>query len=158
MKLPDQFRLPQPSFPSPQEFAAALAATGPSPESRPIDRGPDLTALSKALITIANQTWRLSVATHEADSHQPKAELTPQDIRRVVSAMEAIKETIDSLGIKIVDRTGEPFNPGLPEQVITEEPLPGISHEKVLRTLRPTILWHQSIAQRGEIDIAVPKA
>jgi hypothetical protein len=64
--------------------------------------------------------------------------------------------TFDSLGIRIIDRIGESFDAGLPDQVVTEEPREGLTREQIIRTIRPTIMWNQTMVQRGEIDIAVP--
>ena len=114
--------------------------------------------LSKALISIANQAWRIGGAIIDPDTKDAKSELSAQEIKKVGNSLESIKETLGSLGIKIIDRLGEPFNAGLPEQVVTEESLEGISKEQIIRTIRPTLMWHQTMVQRGEIDIAVPAA
>jgi len=112
--------------------------------------------LSKALVAVANQSWRITVAIIDPDSQEPKSELSVQELKKIGNALESMNETLCSLGIKIIDRFGESFNAGLPEQVVTEEPRDGISKEQIIRTIRPTILWQQTMVQRGEIDIAVP--
>ena len=118
----------------------------------------EVTMLSKALVAVANQTWRIAGAVIDPDSKEPKSELSTQEIKKVGNAFDSIKETLGELGLKIIDRFGEPFNTGLPEQVVTEEPREGISKEQIIRTIRPTIMWHQTMVQRGEIDIVVPIA
>ena len=112
--------------------------------------------LSKALVAVANQTWRIAGAVIDLDSNEPKSVLSTQEIKKVGNSLESIKETLGGLGLKIIDRFGESFNTGLPEQVVTEEPRDGISKEQIIRTIRPTIMWHQTMVQRGEIDIVVP--
>lgn len=116
----------------------------------------EVTVLSKALIAIANQAWRIAGAIIDQDAKEPKSELSVQEIKKVGNALESIKETLGGLGLKIIDRFGEPFNTGLPEQVVTEEQRDTISNDRIIRTIRPTLMWHQTMVQRGEIDIAVP--
>lgn len=118
----------------------------------------EVTVLSKALISVANQAWRIAGAIIDPESKDTKSELSAQEIKKVGNALESIKETLAGLGLKIIDRMGEQFNPGLPEQVVTEEPQEGLTKEQIIRTIRPTIMWHQTMAQRGEIDVAVPVA
>ncbi len=115
----------------------------------------EVTVLSKALIAVANQAWRIASAVTDPDAKEPKSELSAQEIKKVGNALESIRETLEGLGLKIIDRFGEPFNTGLPEQVVTEEQWETISNDRIIRTIRPTLMWHQTMVQRGEIDIAV---
>ncbi len=110
----------------------------------------------KAMVQLASQFWRLSSVLKDAETDQPKTELNSQDIRKLSNIAEAMQEIILSLGIRVIDRCGEDFHPGLPDVVVTEEPKEGISKERIIRTIRPTILCGQTMVQRGEIDIAVP--
>ncbi len=110
----------------------------------------------KALIEVANQSWRIDAALTDGDTKEPKAALSTQDIKKLSKALETICECTQGLGIRVIDRCNEDFHPGLPDQVVTEEPREAISKERIIRTIRPTIMWHQTMVQRGEIDIAVP--
>lgn len=159
MNVPDSLSIPQVQMPDPRQFAndliqAAVAATN----SNRKDPSSDLNeqGLVKALIAVANQSWRMGSALIDAETSEPKANLTPQDIRKLSNALDAIRECIQGLGLKVIDRTGEAFDSGLPDQVVTEEPQEAISKEWIIRTIRPTIMWNQTMVQRGEIDIAVP--
>lgn len=111
---------------------------------------------SKVLLQLTGQTWRLRTILIDSDSGEGKAELSPQDIRKLCHAVESLQVAIESLGIRVIDRCNEDFHPGLPDTVVTEEPREGISKERIIRTIRPTIMWGQTMMQRGEIDIAVP--
>lgn len=110
----------------------------------------------KAIVQFASQSWRLSGVLMDPETEQPKPELNPQDIRKLSNIAEAMQEIVQSLGVRVIDRCGEDFHPGLPDVVVTEEPREGISKERIIRTIRPTILHGQTMVQRGEIDIAVP--
>lgn len=156
MKIPDKINLIAVEHPLASELAAELGKTLPPEILVAQNKSAEVTMLSKALVTVANQTWRIAGAVIDPDSKDLKNELSGQDIKKVGNAIESIKDTLSGLGIKIIDRFGEPFNTGLPEQVVTEESRDGISKEQIIRTIRPTIMWHQTMAQRGEIDIVVP--
>jgi len=160
-KLPNKLHLPRPSYPLGKELLVEVVQlVASSPAQNLSDATPErmaLDGLSKALIVIANQSWRMTTAIHDPDSKEPKSELSPQDIKKISNSLDAMRETIETLGIKVYDRLNEPFNPGLPDHVVTEEPREGISQELISRTIRPTIMWNQTMVQRGEIDIAVPQ-
>ena len=111
---------------------------------------------SKALLQITGQLWRQGTILLDSESGEPKNELSPQDIRKLSHALETMRELIKNLGIRVIDRCNEDFHPGLPDTVVTEETHEGISKERIIRTIRPTIMWGQTMVQRGEIDIAVP--
>jgi len=160
MKTPDKIDLSIVPHPSAIQLANDLLKTL---ESEPNSRqeassanSSEVAVLSKSLVAVANQAWRIASAIIDTDSNETKSELSAQEIKKVGNSLESIKETLGGLGIKIIDRLGEPFNAGLPEQVVTEEAQEGLSKEQIIRTIRPTIMWHQTMVQRGEIDVAVP--
>jgi hypothetical protein len=160
MKIPvllDLSIVPPPSFI--QHTNDILKTLESEPSARQEGSGAtsaEVTVLSKALIAVANQLWRITGAIIDPDSKEPKSELSAQELKKVGNALESIKETLGGLGLKIIDRLGNPFDAGFPETVVTEESQEGISKEQIIRTIRPTLMWHQTMVQRGEIDIAVP--
>lgn len=160
MKPPSSLEISPVSFPSPERLATAIVGlTAPVAPVEAPSSSSDLKAeLSKALIAIAGQSWRLRTAVNDPETGETKTELSPQEMRKLANAVEAISQTLQELGIRVIDRCNEDFHPGLPDQVVTEEPCEGISKERIIRTIRPTIIWHQTMVQRGEIDIAVPIA
>jgi len=160
MKTPDKIDLSIVPHPSATQLAnELLKALESEPNSRQeasSANSSEVAVLSKSLVAVANQAWRIASAIIDTDSNETKSELSAQEIKKVGNSLESIKETLGGLGIKIIDRLGEPFNAGLPEQVVTEEAQEGLSKEQIIRTIRPTIMWHQTMVQRGEIDVAVP--
>ncbi len=160
MKIPDKLNLPEFPFPTGHGLAnevlrLASAATSPGREQSEATNDM-IETLSRALLVLANQSWRITTAAQNPETKESKPELSPQDVKKISNALEAINETLENIGIKVLDRINQPFDPGFPDQVITEEPREGITKEQIIRTIRPTIIWNQTIVQRGEIDIAVP--
>jgi hypothetical protein len=156
MKLPKELDIPQIAHPSAAEMMTPAVRELMNSGKAEQKSANDDTALAKALISIAGQAWRLGTAVKDSETNEVKTVLSQQEIRKVANIMETINQVIIDLGIKIIDRCNQDFHPGLPDQVVTEEPKAGISKEQIIRTIRPTIMWHQTMVQRGEIDIAVP--
>jgi hypothetical protein len=159
MKPPEKIDLPAIPLPSAAELAAVASTLLSSDQEPQRSHSASSTAepiLQKALIMNANQIWRISSVVIDPETKEAREELRPQEIRKVAKAIESLMETFNGLGIRIIDRLGEPFNPGLPDQVVTEEPREGFTREQIIRTIRPTIVWNETMIQRGEVDIAVP--
>jgi hypothetical protein len=159
MKLPEKLDITIIPLPSAVELANDLSGVFSSNQRS--DRSADSASsteiiLQKALVENANQVWRILTSVIDSESKEIKELISPQEIKKVANAIEKLIATFDSLGIRIIDRLGESFNAGLPDQVVTEEPREGLTREQIIRTIRPTIMWNQTMVQRGEIDIAVP--
>jgi hypothetical protein len=159
MKLPAKLDITLITLPSAVELANDISEVFYSNQKS--DRFADTASsteivLQKAMVENANQVWRILTAVIDPESGEIKEQISPQEIKKVANAIEKLIATFDSLGIRIIDRLGESFNAGLPDQVVTEEPREGLTREQIIRTIRPTIMWNQTMVQRGEIDIAVP--
>jgi hypothetical protein len=79
-----------------------------------------------------------------------------EEMKRVHRHIEAMFESFREMGLEIKDHTGEIFDYGLPLNVVTTQPTPGITKERVLETLKPTIYWQEQMIQMGEVVIATP--
>ena len=159
MKPPERIDLPAIPLPSATELVAAastLLSFDQEPQGSPEASPSAEPTLQKAVIMNANQIWRISSVVIDPETKEAREELRPQEIRKVAKAIEALMATFQGLGIQIKDRLGEPFNPGLPDQVVTEEPREGLTREQIIRTIHPTIFWNETMVQRGAVDIAVP--
>jgi hypothetical protein len=160
MKLPDKLDLAIVAHPSAIQLVSDLLQTFESESSSrqesSVASPAEMAVLQKSLITIANQMWRIASSIIDTESKEIKSELSAHEIKKVGNSLESIKETLGGVGLRVIDRLGESFNAGLPEQVVTEETQEGLSKEQIIRTIRPTIMWHQTMVQRGEIDVAVP--
>lgn len=159
MKLPEKLDISIIPLPSAVELANHLAGVFSSGQRS--DRSADPASsseviLQKALVENVNQVWRIMNAVIDSEKKEIKALISPQEIKKVANAIEKLISIFDSLGIRIIDRLGESYDTGLPDQVVTEEPRERLTREEIIRTIRPTIMWNQTMVQRGEIDIAVP--
>jgi hypothetical protein len=136
-----------------------LQQLSPVPSSKSsIETSPESTVIKSQICPLADQLWRLGGIIFEGENREVKDGLNGADVRKLARSLEAMEAIIESIGIRVIDRCDQDWDAGLPETVITEEPKEGISKERILRTIRPTIMWNQTMVQRGEIDIAVPTA
>src|SRR5438105_7380195 len=73
-----------------------------------------------------------------------------EDSRRVLRELDAMFEIFHRIGFEIKDYTGETFDYGLPLRVITTQPVSGLDREKIVETIKPTLLWQNHLIQMGE--------
>lgn len=107
----------------------------------------------KMMIAVATNAWQLKTRMTEGEGGEIK-----EEFKRLYRHVEAIFDSFVPLGLEVKDRTGEAFDYGLPEKVITSHPTPGITKERVIETKKPTIYFRGKILQAGEVVIATPES
>jgi hypothetical protein len=135
-----------------ERIAIALSAQSAKPEDQPPAAPPTADIDKKALAAIATSAWKAKSRLLEAGTADDGGVLTRVhgDIRRIWNTL------VDDLGVEVKDHTGAPFDYGLPLRVVTSQPTQGISKERVIETIKPTIRWRNKIIQMGEVVIATP--
>lgn len=152
MKIPPELKI------SPSDLVKKSAKDLPEEVKNDREKKPTETlpsAYAKETLAIVINIWRIKFRMTDALSKEPKEELTKEDVKKIVRYLESIHDSFAQLGIEIIDRTGESFDYGLPEKVVTTKPQEGIRKELVLETLRPTIKWNNQMYP-GEVEIATP--
>jgi len=154
--LPSHIKIVVHPYPSADEL---LQQVGPVPTSASSGEASlDITVIRSQICPLADQLWRLQAVIFEGENRDVKDGLNGAEARKLARSLEAMEAIMQSIGVRVIDRCDQDWDAGLPETVITEEPVEGISRERIVRTIRPTIMWNQTMVQRGEIDIAVPTA
>jgi len=162
MELPPELKITQPEFPTGFELARDLetifseeikAKMEKSPEIKVVEALP--AAFIKEVLAVVINIWRIKSRLIDPHSKESKDELAKEDVKKIIRYLESINDSFTQLGIEVIDRTGESFDYGLPEKVITAKPQEGIIKELVLETLRPTVKWKHQIFP-GEVEIATP--
>jgi hypothetical protein len=105
----------------------------------------------KAIAVIATNAWKAKMKMVDSPSGEVR-----DDMKRVYRHIEGIFQAFQDMGLEVKDHTGDPFDYGLPLHVVTTQPTPGLTKERVLETIKPTIYWQNQILQRGEVVIATP--
>ena len=127
----------------------------------------------KTLAAIATCAWKAKTRLKDArpidsslknlPSHseqvifQQVAKKNDEILTRVTSDIGRIwNALVDDLGLEIKDHTQEVFDYGLPLKIVTTRPTAGISKERVVETIKPTIRWRNRMIQVGEVIIETP--
>jgi hypothetical protein len=104
---------------------------------------------------LAMNAWRIRVRLTDSD-REPREEIGKDDLKKINRYCDAMFQSLSGIGIEVKDRTGEVFDYGLPEKVLTAQPQLGLTREIIVETVRPTIYWNTQIAQPGEVVIGTP--
>jgi hypothetical protein len=107
--------------------------------------------LATGLAVIITNAWKARAKMMNGNSGEPREEM-----RRVYRHIETMFDAFQQIGLQIKDHTGDSFDYGLPLTVITTQPTPGITKERVIETIKPTVSWNDAIIQTGEVVIATP--
>ena len=163
MNIPEDLKIHPAEWPDVAELArevASLIQDNAAPTAisgtRTVERLPDNVA--KALLAMATNAWRIRVKLSDSTTGELRTEITKDELKKLSRYVEGIFEVLAGIGMEVKDRTGEAFDYGLPEEVVTAHPQAGLRKEMIIETLRPTIYWGTKIAQKGEVVIGTPPA
>ena len=160
MNIPEDLKIHPPEWPDIAELAREVGK--PSDESSPqalvqttrtVERLPE--SVARALLALAMNAWRIQVRLTDSN-REPREEIGKDDLKKINRYCDAMFQSLSAIGMEVKDRTGEAFDYGLPEKVLTAQPQPGLTREIILETVRPTIYWNTQIAQPGEVVIGTP--
>jgi hypothetical protein len=124
--------------------------SAPTPAPAPAADSPAL-ALDQ-IAAIATHVWRAKNKLIDPESGQPREE-TKRTYRHIESTLDALAQ----MGVAIRDQLNEPYDPGLPVNVLTFQPMPGLSRDTIVEVLRPTIIWQERVLQVGEVIVGTPE-
>jgi len=104
------------------------------------------------IAAIATHVWRAKNKLIDPESGQPREE-TKRTYRHIESTLDALAQ----MGVVISDQLNEPYDPGLPVNVLTFQPMPGLSRDTIVDVVRPTIIWRERVLQVGEVVVGTPE-
>ena len=107
--------------------------------------------VTRAVALVATNAWKAKMKMVDASSGEVRDEM-----KRVYRHIEGIFQAFQDMGLEVRDHTDAPFDYGMPLKVVTTQPTPGITKERVVETIKPTIYWQNQIIQHGEVVIATP--
>jgi hypothetical protein len=107
--------------------------------------------LATSLAAIVTSAWKARARMISAVDGEPH-----EETRRVFRHIESMFDAFDRLGLRAKDHTGDAFDYGMPLNVVTTQPTPGLAKERVIETIKPTIYWNQTIIQTADVVIATP--
>ncbi|MBS1819344.1 MAG: hypothetical protein JSU08_15525 [Acidobacteria bacterium] len=149
---PREFRIAAPEWP--RELAALIESLQPlvdSDGSAATAASPDPGSLV-FLAEVGTGLWRL-----RQKMLQPGTDRPLEEMRRVYRHLESTWDALTEAGVQIQDHTDEPFHFGRSIKVISYQPTMGITREKVLETIRPTVYFRGTPIQMGEVIVGIPE-
>jgi hypothetical protein len=104
------------------------------------------------MAAIATHVWRAKNKLIDPATGQPREE-TKRTYRHIESTLDALAQ----MGVVIRDQLNEAYDPGLPVNVLTFQPMPGLSRDTIIEVVRPTIIWRERVLQVGEVVVGTPE-
>jgi hypothetical protein len=146
---PKQFRVPSPDLMalsnSLERVVTLLASASSMQKQGPVQE----TALLGLFADVSIDIWRMQRHV------QTKQDMT-EALRSISRDLESAWYVLEQAGIEVKDHTGEKYNSGMALRVIAFEPLPNISYEQIIETIKPTIYYKQKLFRMGEVVVAKP--
>jgi len=102
---------------------------------------------------IATHVWRAKSKLVDPATGQPREE-TRRTYRHIESTLDALAQ----MGVVIRNLLNEPYDPGLPVNVLTFQPTPGLGRDTIIEVVRPTIIWQDRVLQVGEVVVGTPES
>jgi hypothetical protein len=125
--------------------SAPAPVAGPPPTNAP---APALDQIA----AIATHVWRAKNRLIDPASGQPR-----EEAKRTYRHIESTLDALAQMGVAICDQLNEPYDPGLPVNVLTFQPMPGLSRDTIVEVVRPTIIWQERVLQVGEVVVGTPE-
>lgn len=115
------------------------------------DESKDDGKLKALLKAIANNVWRLEGRMTDPATREPKEKFT-----RHYRHIEAMKDSLEDFGVKIVDFTGVRYDGGMAVNVIANEGRSDATRVEITETLKPTVRLHDQQLQMADVIVVHP--
>lgn len=106
----------------------------------------------KSLANLATNAWRAKTKMVDPVSGEVR-----EDMKRVYRHIEAMFDSLKSLGVEIIDKTNHTFDSGMALNVISFEQTPGLSKQEIKETIKPSIMWQGRLIQIGDVIVGTPQ-
>jgi len=147
LQFPKEFRIPPPVWPADVRVQLAeIASLLQKPQRGPAGLGP------RALSDLATGLWRLRARMIQIETGRPL-----EGMGRAYRHFESVWDALNGEGVRILDHTGEAFEPGRALQVMSFQPTPSLTRDVIVETIKPTIYFKESLIQTGEVIVGTPE-
>jgi hypothetical protein len=103
------------------------------------------------IAAIATHVWRAKSKLVDPASGLPR-----EETKRTYGHIERTLDALVQMGVVIRDHLNEPYDPGLPVNVLTFQPMPGLGRDTIVEVVRPTVIWQERVLQLGEVVVGTP--
>lgn len=123
-----------------------VAATGPASAAE------SATALDSSLAALATNIWRAQSKMIDPKTGEPR-----EETRRLYRHIEGALEAFATMGVRLCDWLGQPYDAGLPLKVLSFQPTSELARDTVIEAVRPAIFWQDRLLQVGEVIVGIPQ-
>jgi hypothetical protein len=106
----------------------------------------------RILADVGTGLWRLKQRMLKPGTTRPLDEMN-----RAYRHLESTWDVLVSAGVEVIDHTNTPFEIGMQVKVLAFEPRPGISRERIVETIKPSVYYRNELIQLGEVLVATPE-
>ena len=100
---------------------------------------------------LATRLWRIRQNLKRPDSEEPI-----EEIERGYRHLERLFSNLEQLEIRVVDKTGDAYDPGMALKVVSSEPMEGIGREIIKETIEPAIYKGDRLIQTSQVVVGIP--
>jgi hypothetical protein len=100
---------------------------------------------------LATRLWRVRQCLRKPGTEEP-VEGTDRGYRH----LERLFSNLEQSGIRIVDKTGSFYDPGMAMTVVSSEPMDEIGREIIKETVKPAIFRGDRLIQTAQVVVGVP--
>ena len=133
----------------PSGASTAPIPPAPEPAAKPVNVLPE--GLAPSIAALATHVWRTRGRLIDPATGEPK-----EEGRKVYRHVEASLESLAQMGVTINDWMDQRYDPGLPVKVLTFQPTPGVPHDTIIETVKPTVIWRDQLLQLAEVVVGIP--
>jgi hypothetical protein len=151
LRYPREFRIAAAPWPSDLEQMLARLVTPPGGAQTELKSGLGEQEL-RLLADVGTGLWRLKQKMVKPGTEQPLDEM-----RRPYRHLESVWDALKQAGVVIQDHTDTRFDEGMSLTVIAYQPTPGLSQQRVLETIKPSIYLKTQRIQKGEVIVGDPE-
>jgi hypothetical protein len=105
----------------------------------------------RVIAEVATGLWRLRNRLVDPETDQPLPELG-----KVYRHAQAILDTLAEAGVEIQSHLNTPYDSGQAISAVAFQPVPGLTRETVVDTVRPSVYMGGRQIQRGEVVVGTP--
>lgn len=139
---------PPSAAPVPPPPPAAVPPEPVAPAAAPVEQ---VNPLDAPLAVLATNIWRA-----QARMIDPKTGEVREEMRRLYRNIEGALEAFTTMGVRLSDWLGQPYDSGLPVKVLSFQPTPELTRDTVIEAVRPAVFWQDRLLQVGEIIVGIP--
>jgi hypothetical protein len=156
---PSEFRIPRPAgrpfaddinavLKTLSEAIHTLSAEAPISGNQPSGSAVDD---ERFICDLSTRLWRLRNSLQ-----QPGSQEAVPGVERGYRHLERLLFSLENLGIRIVDRTGSFYDPGMALKVVSSEPMDGIGSEIIKETICPAVYRDEKLIQVPQVVVGIP--